>query len=32
MNKPTEKGLASAAQGARKTMTKKGGDLIAELG
>ena len=31
MNKPTEKGLASAADSGRKTATRKGGDLIAEF-
>jgi len=31
MNKPTEKGLAGAAEADRKTVTRKGGDLIAEF-
>ena len=31
MNKPTEKGLGGAAASGRKTVTRKGGDLIAEF-
>jgi acetolactate synthase-1/2/3 large subunit len=31
MNKPTDKGLAGAADTGRKTVTRKGGDLIAEF-
>src|SRR5262245_66605782 len=31
MNKPTEKGLAGAAPPIPKTVTRKGGDLIAEV-
>ena len=31
MNKPTEKALAGAADGGRTTVTRKGGELIAEF-
>jgi acetolactate synthase-1/2/3 large subunit len=31
MNKPTEKGLATAADTGRKTITRKGGELVAEF-